>query len=127
MRLHHVQDACPPGGEAQARRFYRDGLGLVEVEKPAELVAKGGAWFRAYGVSGAVVAEIHLGVEATFAPARKAHPALVLNDVAELEKLAHRLGEQGFGVDWSQRHSFPGLQRFHTADAHGNRVEILAP
>lgn len=127
MRLHHVQVACPPGGEDLARSFYGDGLGLVEVDKPDDLVAKGGAWFRSYDASGAVVAEIHLGVEATFTPARKAHPALVLDDVAELEALAQRLAGQGFGVDWSQRHSFPGLQRFHTADAHGNRVEILAP
>ena len=29
MRLHHVQVACPPGGEAEARRFYGDGLGLA--------------------------------------------------------------------------------------------------
>ncbi len=27
MRLHHVQVACPPGGEDAARRFYADGLG----------------------------------------------------------------------------------------------------
>ncbi|WP_344304863.1 hypothetical protein [Nocardioides bigeumensis] len=28
MRLHHVQVAMPPGGEAEARRFYAEGLGL---------------------------------------------------------------------------------------------------
>ena len=120
MRLHHVQVACPPGGEGGARRFYLDGLGMTEVDKPAELRARGGAWFR----SGA--AEIHVGVEEPFAPARKAHPALVLDDVAELERTAARLLGLGFEVDWSQRHSFPGFQRFHTFDAHGNRVEVLA-
>lgn len=121
LRLHHVQVACPPGGEDEARRFYRDGLGMTEVEKPEDLVARGGAWFRTPG------AEIHVGVEDPFVPARKAHPALVLDEVAELEALADRLGARGFDVDWSQRHTFSGYERFHTLDAHGNRVEALAP
>ena len=126
MRLHHVQVACPPGGEGGARRFYGDGLGLTEVEKPADLRARTGCWFRAYGDGGAVLAEIHVGVEEPFVPARKAHPALLLADAAELEATGARLTGLGFEVDWSQRDSFPGYTRFHTFDAHGNRVEILA-
>lgn len=120
MRLHHVQVACPPGGEDETRRFYGAGLGMAEVEKPEDLKARGGAWFRSSG------AEIHVGVEEPFVPARKAHPALLLDDVGELESVAARLEEAGFEVDWSQRHTFPGHQRFHTYDAHGNRVEVLA-
>lgn len=116
MRLHHVQVACPRGGEDGARRFYGAGLGMAEVEKPAELAGRGGAWFRA----GA--AEIHIGVEEPFAPARKAHPALVVDD---LEAAAASLVGLGFDVDWSERHTFPGFERFHTYDAHGNRVEVL--
>ncbi|MCW2767374.1 MAG: Glyoxalase-like domain protein [Nocardioides sp.] len=125
MRLHHVQVACPPGGEEAARRFYGDGLGMTEVEKPAELAARGGAWFRAYDAAGGVVAEIHVGVEEPFAPARKAHPALLLEDVRALEATAARLAGLGFEVDWSQRHTFPGYERFHTFDEHGNRLEAL--
>ena len=71
-------------------------------------------------------AEIHVGVEDPFAPARKAHPALLLEDVAVLESTAVRLGELGFEVDWSQRDTFPGHVRCHTFDGHGNRVELLA-
>jgi catechol 2,3-dioxygenase-like lactoylglutathione lyase family enzyme len=127
MRLHHVQVACPPGGEDAARRFYAEGLGLTEVEKPADLRARGGAWFRAYDDAGAVVAEIHVGVEEPFAPARKAHPAFVLDAVAGLEATAARLAGLGHEVDWSQRTTFAGHERFHTFDAHGNRVEVLAP
>ena len=126
MKLHHVQVACPVGGEDAARAFYADGLGMNEVEKPADLRARGGAWFRAYDADGAVTAEIHVGVEDPFAPARKAHPALLLDDVAELEATARRLEEGGFPVDWAERHTFPGHQRCHTRDAHGNRVELLA-
>jgi len=50
----------------------------------------------------------------------------VLADVAELQRVAERLTGLGFDVDWSQRDSFPGHQRLHTFDAHGNRVELLA-
>ena len=127
IRLHHVQVACPPGGEDEARRFYADGLGLAEVDKPADLRAKGGAWFRAHDAGGRVTAEVHVGVEEPFVPARKAHPALQLEGVAELETVAARLAGLGFPVDWTQRHSFPGHERCHCADGHGNRVELLAP
>lgn len=126
MRLHHVQVACPPGGEDGACRFYRDGLGMTEVEKPADLRARGGVWFRSFA-GDAVLAEIHVGVEDPFAPARKAHPALELADVAELEAVGRRLADLGLEVDWSQRHTFDGYERLHTFDCHGNRVELLAP
>jgi len=127
MRLHHVQVACPPGGEAAARRFYADGLGMTEVEKPAALAGRGGAWFRSYDAAGAVTAEIHIGVEDPFTPARKAHPALVLATVADLEATAARLDALGFDADWRERRTFPGYQRFHVYDGAGNRVELLSP
>ena len=127
MRLHHVQVACPSGGEDDARRFYADGLGLTEVAKPDELAGLGGAWFRSYDAKGEVTAELHVGVEEPFAPARKAHPAFVLDDVAELEATASRLTVLGYGVDLSERHTFPGFERFHAFDGAGNRVEVLSP
>ncbi len=126
MRLHHVQVACPPGGEAEARRFYGAALGLTEVEKPTELAGRGGAWFRAYDGAGDVTVELHVGVEEPFAPARKAHPALVLDGIAELDELGERLVAAGYEADRSQRHTFPGHERLHTFDGHGNRVELLA-
>lgn len=127
MRLHHVQVACARGTEDSARRFYGVGLGMAEVKKPEDLKLKGGVWFRAYRESGEVVAEIHVGVEEPFSPARKAHPALQFGSVAELEEAARRLASLGFACDWSQRHNFPGNERCHTADSQGNRVELLAP
>ncbi|KQV74458.1 glyoxalase [Aeromicrobium sp. Root344] len=125
MRIHHVQVACPPGGEDAARRFYVDGLGMTEVDKPANLAGRGGCWFRS-GTRGAVTAEIHVGVEAEFVPARKAHPAVVLGSVTELEQRAAGLLAAGFDVDWSERTTFDGFERFHTADGNGNRVEVMA-
>ncbi|MCD4532545.1 VOC family protein [Nocardioides sp. cx-169] len=125
MRLHHVQVACPRGGEDVARAFYAGALGLHEVDKPEDLRARGGAWFRAYDEAGAVTAEIHVGVEDAFIPARKAHPALVLGSAAELDAVRRRLEDAGYEVDLSQRDTFPGHDRVHTFDGHGNRVELL--
>ncbi|MBD3923337.1 VOC family protein [Nocardioides cavernae] len=124
MRLHHVQVACPRGGEDEARRFYAEALGMTEVDKPADLVARGGCWFRAYDDTGSVAAELHVGVEDPFAPARKAHPAFVVDDLAAV---AGRLRTLGYEVDESQRDSFPGHVRLHAFDGHGNRVEVLQP
>ncbi len=126
MRLHHVQVSCPRGGEDAARRFWAEGLGLVEVEKPEALRARGGAWFRAYDATGTVGAEVHVGVEDPFVPARKAHPALLLDSVAALEAAAARLEALGFEVDLTERYTFDGHERVHARDGHGNRVELLA-
>ncbi len=122
IALHHVQVACPPGGEGEARRFYAEALGLTEVAKPADLQGRGGAWFRGYDAHGTVVAELHVGVEDPFSPARKAHPAFVVED---LDAVADALVEAGFVVDLSQEHTFDGYRRFHVHDPHGNRVEVL--
>lgn len=112
MRLHHVQLAIPPGSEPQCRQFYGETLGWREIEKPPLLKARGGAWFAA-GES-----ELHLGVEADFRPARKAHPAFA---VADLDALAERLRAAGAMVEFA----IPGVRRFYTADAVGNRIEFL--
>ena len=123
IALHHVQVACPPGGEEAARRFYVDGLGLTEVEKPAALRGRGGVWFRSYDRAGDVTAELHVGVEETFVPARKAHPAFLVDD---LDAAVARLRAAGFEADERERTTFEGYLRFHAADPHGNRVEVLA-
>lgn len=122
IALHHVQVACPSGGEPAARRFYGDGLGLTEVEKPAALRSRGGAWFRSYDAQGGVAAEVHVGVEDPFHPARKAHPAFVVDD---LDAVAAAVTAAGFEVDSSERDTFDGYLRFHTHDGAGNRVEVL--
>jgi catechol 2,3-dioxygenase-like lactoylglutathione lyase family enzyme len=116
--LDHVQIAAPAGCEAEARRFYGELLGLAELEKPAPLLTRGGAWF-ALG-SG----QLHIGVEAPFVPARKAHPALRV-DVGTLEELARRLSDGGAPVRWDGE--LPGIRRFFTDDPWGNRLELLAP
>lgn len=116
LALDHVQIAMPPGREEEARAFYRGVLGLDEVPKPVPMRASGGAWFRSGGV------ELHLGVEADFAPARKAHPALRVDDIDEV---AARCEAAGFAAQWDDR--YPGMRHFYVHDPFGNRIEILQP
>lgn len=125
MRLHHVQVSMPVGEEHEARRFYGEALGLREVQKPPSLAGRGGCWFRAYD-GDVVVAEIHLGVDIPFAPARKAHPGLVCQSLYELEMTAQRVEAGGYELSWAERNSFEGYVRFHALDGFGNRVEVMA-
>ena len=111
MHIDHVQVAAPPGCEETARAFYGGVLGLAELEKPEGLRARGGVWF-ALG-SGQ---ELHVGVEHDFAPARKAHPAFVVDD---LDAVAEALGD----VRWDDE--LPGVRRFYAGDPWGNRLEFL--
>ncbi|GGC07199.1 glyoxalase [Cellulomonas carbonis] len=103
---------------------------MVEVDKPPLLAGRGGCWFRSYADDRAggrvVAAEIHVGVDVPATPGRRAHPALVVDHVQELEDIARRLRDLGFVVDTTERHTFPGYERFHAVDAAGNRVEVMA-
>lgn len=114
QRIDHVQLAMPPGEEAGAIGFYEGVLGITNVAKPAHLAARGGCWF----VDGIV--KVHLGVEQGFQPARKAHPALLVED---LDALIARCAaaavavRDGDGVD--------GHRQVYIDDPFGNRIELL--
>lgn len=114
--LDHVQVAMPPGGDGQARAFYGGLLAMREVPKPAPLAARGGCWFEAPGV------QIHLGVEEPFAPARKAHPALL---VADLDALVARLRAAGVPLKDDDAAEL-GRRRIYAYDPFGNRIELIA-
>lgn len=113
-RLDHIQIAAPAGCEAAAREFYGTLLGLRELPKPAALESRGGCWFECGSL------QLHLGVEADFRPARKAHPAFAVHNLDELREtfLAH-------GVKVADDTSIPGIRRFHSEDPWGNRLEFL--
>ena len=120
LDLDHVQLAAPPGCEDEARGFYGAVLGLAEIEKPPLLATRGGVWF-AVGDR-----QLHVGVDAEFVPARKAHPALRLADRAALDTLAGRLAEAGVEVTWADAAELPGARRFYMHDPWGNRLELIA-
>lgn len=117
MRLHHVQLAIPAGGEDRARAFWSDLLGLDEVAKPPALAARGGCWFRSGDL------ELHLGVEEPFAPARKAHPGILVDDLDDLDDLVDRLAAAG--VEARSDDLFPAHRRVYVDDPFGNRLEFL--
>ncbi|MGW2147578.1 glyoxalase [Nonomuraea bangladeshensis] len=110
--LHHVQLAAPAGSEPLLREFYAGVLGLREVPKPPELAARGGVWFRGEGV------EVHLGVEPDFRPARKAHPAFLVDDVNALAAAIPGAVPDDL---------LPGHRRVYVTDPVGNRIELLQP
>jgi catechol 2,3-dioxygenase-like lactoylglutathione lyase family enzyme len=114
--LHHVQLAVPAGAEPALRAFYGGLLGMTELAKPPELAARGGCWFHSGG------AELHLGVEEDFRPARKAHPGVLVDD---LDGLAARLAAAGHPVRWDTL--LPGHRRCYVDDPAGNRLELLEP
>lgn len=116
LGLHHVQLTLPAGAEEVCRDFYVGALGMTEVQKPAELAARGGLWVRADAL------ELHLGVEQDFRPQRKAHPGIL---VADLDALAERLREAGIAIRPDTL--FEGMRRFYADDPNGNRLEFLQP
>jgi catechol 2,3-dioxygenase-like lactoylglutathione lyase family enzyme len=115
LSIDHIQIAMPVGEEAKARAFYVELLGFDEVPKPAELARRGGAWFQAGSV------QLHLGVEADFRPARKAHPAFVVED---LNSLIAKIESAGYQTDTSQP-PLDGYRRAHVFDPFGNRIELM--
>jgi catechol 2,3-dioxygenase-like lactoylglutathione lyase family enzyme len=114
LQLDHIQLAMPEGQEAAARAFYEALLGLQEVEKPDNLKTRGGCWFE----KGAI--RVHLGVEKDFRPARKAHPAFLVRDLAAL---VARLEQAG--VTAKRDEPLPGYARVYVDDPFGNRIELM--
>jgi catechol 2,3-dioxygenase-like lactoylglutathione lyase family enzyme len=114
--LDHVQLAMPPGREDEARAFYQGLLGIPEVAKPPHLARRVGAWF-AHGVL-----KVHLGVEQDVRPARKAHPAFLVTDLAALVAI---LTEAGFVPAEDQ--PLAGYERVYVSDPFGNRIELMEP
>lgn len=114
LGIEHVQLAMPPGGEALATAFYEGLLALPEIPKPLHLAARGGCWFESDTV------KIHLGVEEAFVPARKAHPALVVDDlasvVAQLEAGGHKA---------TSPQSLGETLHCYVDDPFGNRLELI--
>ena len=115
VAIDHVQLAMPAGEEDAAEAFYTGLLGLPRLPKPEPLASRGGCWF------GGDRLQVHLGVEADFRAARKAHPAL---RVAGLDDLVAALEDAGHPVRWDDE--LPDLRRCYVDDPFGNRIELIA-
>ena len=107
----------PVGGNAEreARAFFVDLLGFREVPKPPALAKRGGVWFESDSV------KLHIGVETDFHPARKAHPAFIVDN---LDELVAKIQRAGFETDTTQP-PLDGYKRAHIFDPFGNRIELM--
>ena len=114
--IDHILIAMPPGREDEARAFYHGVLGLAEKAKPPQLAARGGCWFEI----GAL--QVHLGVETNFIPARKAHPAFIVDDLAGIVAKAKQAG-----LRVTEDVPIEGYDRRHIEDPFGNRIELIEP
>ncbi|MFS0782585.1 VOC family protein [Bacillus sp. 1P06AnD] len=112
--IDHIQLAAPKGSEEEARAFFGGILGLAEVEKPEHLKERGGVWF-SIGSQ-----QIHIGIEHSFIPAKKAHPAFEVDHISGLKE--HLRSK---GVKVVEDSLLPGADRIYVADPFGNRIEIL--
>ena len=117
--IDHIQITCQPSGEAATLAFYRNILGLQEIEKPDELKARGGAWFQ-LGAQ-----QVHIGVDkedpvGSQVKPSKRHICFLVDDLttAQLE-----LEHAGIEITREPVDAF-GLERFFVRDPAGNRVEI---
>jgi len=124
LSIDHVQIAMPAGEEENARAFYANILGFIEIPKPDELAKRGGVWFQNVPMavelpSGTV--QLHLSVENDFHPARKAHPAFLVDD---LDALLEKIQLAGYEWDMSQP-PLDGFKRAHIFGPFGNRIELM--
>lgn len=102
----------PEGGEPKARRFFVEVLGLREVPKPSQL-SPSGCWFEGDGLN------LHLGVDPDFRPAKKAHPAFLVDDAK-----AVRARLEAAGASTKDDKPLAGHDRFFADDPFGNRLEF---
>lgn len=114
LGIDHIQIAMPVGGEAEARNFYGNLLGLTEIAKPEPLAARGGCWFEGPNL------QLHLGVQPDFVAASKAHPCLV---VSELDGCRKKLEAAGISIIGDN--TLPNVKRFYASDPFGNRLEFI--
>jgi catechol 2,3-dioxygenase-like lactoylglutathione lyase family enzyme len=111
--IDHVQIAVPRALEAQCLTFYREVLGLPEIEKPEELKPRGGAWFQLPNL------QMHVGVDPEASPKSKRHVCFLVPDLP-----IARASIVASGIAIEEESAAEGLARFFIRDPAGNRIEI---
>jgi catechol 2,3-dioxygenase-like lactoylglutathione lyase family enzyme len=119
--IDHVQIAVPKAKEAECLTFYREVFAFPEIEKPAELKGRGGAWFQIGPL------QMHIGVDPdimadgkpVLGPKSKRHVCFLTSDLAAAKAavLVH-------GIAIEEESEAEGLKRFFIRDPAGNRIEV---
>ncbi len=111
-RADHIHICVPAQRLEEARRFYKEVIGLTEMTRPPELKDKG-VWLKMGDI------ELHIGVERSRSPSIR-HTAFEVEDIdAALKHL------EDHGVPISPQTLLPGRRRFAFHDPFGNRMELL--
>ncbi|MEO8821629.1 MAG: VOC family protein [Ginsengibacter sp.] len=112
-RLNHLQICIPIGKEDEARKFYTDIIGLVEIPKPKDLIANGGLWYQLADI------QFHIGTENEINKSKR-HPAFEVEDLLEARGILERNN-----IKIKEEIQIPGQDRFSFFDPFGNRIELL--
>jgi catechol 2,3-dioxygenase-like lactoylglutathione lyase family enzyme len=111
--VDHVQITVPRALEDECLAFYRQVLGLAEIPKPADLRARGGAWFQLSNL------QFHIGLDAEPSPASRRHICFRVSDIIEA-----RAELEARGVAVEAEGVAEGMRRFFVRDPAGNRIEL---
>ena len=112
VALEHVSVTSPEDLEDEVVTWYRDLLGLQEMDKPEGTRDKG-AWFQIGDQ------QVHVTID-EHNPPKISHFGLVVDD---FDEVVDRLRSSGCHIEQAQ--PIPGRKRFYTRDPAGNRVEII--
>ena len=113
IKIDHFQVAIPWGKVPEALAFYEGVLEFTRIAKPAEL-DQSGAWLTQGPVN------LHLGEEKEFVPSKRAHPALLVDNIDQLIEKAQR-GGHPLRMD----NGPAGYKRGSVFDPFGNRIELM--
>ena len=113
LKIDHFQVAIPWGKVPEALAFYEGVLEFTRIPKPAEL-DQSGAWLTQGPVN------LHLGEEHQFEAARRAHPALLVDNFDHLLEKA-KSGGHPLRMDDGP----VGYKRGSVFDPFGNRIELM--
>ena len=113
--IDHVQIAAPENSEPVARHFYCTQLGMLEIQKPEILVSKGGIWLDCGSH------QIHIGIQKDFHPAKKAHPAILIENIPNFRKYLEKQS-----IPTIEGETLNGIERFFILDPFGNRIEFMS-
>ncbi|QQL49746.1 VOC family protein [Mucilaginibacter ginkgonis] len=111
-RADHIHICVPESRLEEARDFYRDVMGLMQITRPPELKDQG-IWFALADI------ELHIGVEETL-PLTIRHTAMEITDLEAARQLL-----EARGVIIQKQRPIAGRNRFSFVDPFGNRMELL--
>ena len=112
-KLDHIQICIPRDCENEARKFYTEKMGLVEIFKPISLIPNGGLWYQVADI------QLHIGIENEVVKSKR-HPAFEVFNLMESKEYLLNLG-----IVIKDEIQIPGQLRFSFYDPFGNRIELL--